>query len=82
MLKFTLIGCSRVAKRHSELLGYKKIENAELVAVCDLFEKKAKKMGNQFGIPYFTDRHEMLKMIDIDVVSVLTESGYHASHIS
>ena len=81
MLKFALLGCGRIAKRHSELLGNKQIENAELVAVCDIDEQKSKKIGEQFGIPYYTDMHEMLNSIDIDVVTVLTESGYHAKHV-
>jgi UDP-N-acetyl-2-amino-2-deoxyglucuronate dehydrogenase len=81
MLKFALLGCGRIAKRHSELLGHKQIENAELVAVCDVVEEKAKKIGEQFSVPYFTNMHEMLKNIDVDVVTVLTESGYHAKHV-
>jgi predicted dehydrogenase len=81
MLKFALLGCGRIAKRHSELLGHKQIEHAELVAVCDSVEGKAKEIGEQFGIPYFTDMHEMLNTVDIDVVSILTESGYHAAHV-
>lgn len=81
MLKFALLGCGRIAKRHSELLGHKQIRNAGLVAVCDIVEEKAKKIGEQFGVPYFTDVHEMLQTIDVDVVTVLTESGYHAKHV-
>jgi predicted dehydrogenase len=81
MLKFALLGCGRIAKRHSELLGHKQIHNAQLVAVCDIVEEKAKKIGKQFGVPYFTDINEMLEKTDIDVVSVLTESGYHAQHV-
>jgi len=81
MLKFALIGCGRIAKRHSELLGNKQIDNAELVAVCDIDEEKAKKIGEQFNVPYFTDMHEMMTQVDIDVVTVLTESGYHAKHV-
>lgn len=81
MLKFALLGCGRIAQRHSELLGCKQINNAELVAVCDVVEEKAKKIGEQFNVPYFTDMHEMFRNVDIDVVSVLTESGYHAKHV-
>ena len=80
MLKFALLGCGRIAKRHSELLGYNQIKDAELVAVCDIVEDKARKIGERFDVPYFTDMHEMLKKVDIDVVSILTESGYHAKH--
>ncbi len=81
MLKFVLIGCGRIAKRHSELLGHNQVGGAELVAVCDIDEEKAKRIGKQFGVPYFTDMHEMLKKTDVDVVTVLTESGYHAKHV-
>lgn len=81
MLKFALVGCGRIAKRHSELLGFNQIENASLVAVCDIFEEKAKNIGEQFDIPYYTDMDEMMKNENIDVVSVLTESGYHARHV-
>ena len=81
MLKFALVGCGRIAKRHSELLGCNQIESASLVAVCDIIEEKAKKLGEQFDIPYYTDMDEMMRNEDIDVVSVLSESGYHAKHV-
>jgi len=81
MLKFALVGCGRIAKRHSELLGHKKIEGAMLVAVCDIVEEKAKKIGGQFNVPYYTDMNEMMEKEDIDAVSVLTESGHHAEHV-
>lgn len=81
MLKFGLVGCGRIAKRHSELLGHNQIDNASLVAVCDIDEEKAKKIGKQFNVPYYTDMDEMMQKESIDVVSVLTESGYHAKHV-
>ncbi len=81
MLKFGLVGCGRIAKRHSELLGHSQIDNASLVAVCDIDEEKAKKIGEQFNVPYYTDMDEMMQKESIDVVSVLTESGYHAKHV-
>ncbi len=81
MLKFALVGCGRIAKRHSELLGLGQIKNAKLVAVCDIDEAKAQKIAEQFKVPYFTDMDEMMQSEDIDVVSVLTESGNHAKHV-
>jgi len=81
MLKFGLVGCGRIAKRHSELLGLNQIKDASLVAVCDIDEEKAKKIGEQFKAPYYTDMDEMMQKESIDVVSVLTESGYHAKHV-
>jgi len=81
MLKFALVGCGRIAKRHSELLGYKKIKNASLVAVCDIKIDRAKKIGEQFNVPYYTNMDQMMKKESIDLVSVLTESGNHAKHV-
>jgi predicted dehydrogenase len=80
MLKFALVGCGRIAKRHSELLGNKVIAGASLVAVCDVVLAKAEKIGKQFGVPYFADMHEMMKREKPDVVVILTESGLHAGH--
>lgn len=81
MLKFALVGCGRIAKRHSELLGLKQIEGAELAAVCDIDLPKAQKIGEQFSVPCFADMHEMMQSVDVDVVVVLTESGNHAKHV-
>lgn len=81
MLKFALIGCGRIAKRHSELLGHGQIQNANLVAVCDIDLGKAKKIGEQFGVPFYANMYEMLENEDIDVVCILTESGRHAEHV-
>jgi predicted dehydrogenase len=81
MLRFGLVGCGRIAKKHSELLGYNQIKNARLVAVCDIIEEKAKKIAEKFNIAYYTDMNKMMENEDIDVVSVLTESGNHARHV-
>jgi predicted dehydrogenase len=80
MLKFALVGCGRIAKRHSELLGLGQIPNAMLSAVCDIDEAKAQKLASQFGVPAFTDMHRMMTDADVDVVVILTESGRHAEH--
>ena len=80
MLKFALVGCGRIAKRHSELLGEQQINGAELVGVCDIDEAKASKIGEQFNVPSFTDMDVMMKNIEVDVVVILTPSGLHAEH--
>jgi UDP-N-acetyl-2-amino-2-deoxyglucuronate dehydrogenase len=81
VLNFALVGCGRIAKRHSELLGLNQIEGASLVGLCDIVEEKAKDLGNQFNIPYYTDMDKMMQSESIDVVVVLTPSGLHAKHV-
>lgn len=81
MLNFGLVGCGRIAKRHSELLGHNQIPGARLAAVCDIVPDKAQAMGERFGVPAFTDMDEMARAADIDVFVVLTESGNHPEHV-
>ncbi len=78
MLRFALVGCGRIAKRHSELLGTGQIDGACLAAVADIDPEKCEKIGRQVNVPYFTDMHEMASKCEIDVFVVLTESGRHA----
>jgi UDP-N-acetyl-2-amino-2-deoxyglucuronate dehydrogenase len=81
MLNFALVGCGRIAKRHSELLGHGQIAGARLVAVCDVIVDKAQRIAQEFSVPHFADMHEMMRSADIDVIVVLTESGHHAEHV-
>lgn len=81
MLNFALVGCGRIAKRHSELLGLGQINRARLAAVCDLQESKAKKIGDIFSVPYYLDMHQMMQKEKVDVIVVLTESGNHAKNV-
>ena len=80
-LNFALVGCGRIAKRHSELLGLGQIGGARLAAVCDVKEERARAFGERLKVPYYSDMHEMMMSENIDVVSVLTESGLHAEHV-
>jgi UDP-N-acetyl-2-amino-2-deoxyglucuronate dehydrogenase len=80
MLKFCLVGCGRISKRHSQLLGEGVIDGATLAGVCDIVPEKAQALGEQFGVPWFTDMHAMMREVKPDVVTILTESGSHARH--
>jgi UDP-N-acetyl-2-amino-2-deoxyglucuronate dehydrogenase len=81
MLRFGLLGCGRIAKRHSELLGGNHIEGAGLVAVCDPLHPRADAVASKFGVPASYDIAEFLARKDVDAVAVLTPSGMHAEHV-
>jgi UDP-N-acetyl-2-amino-2-deoxyglucuronate dehydrogenase len=74
-VNFAIIGCGRIFSKHASAIS--DLENAKLVAVCDVVEEKAKKMAEEYKCDYFTDYKEMLKQPAIDVVSVCTPSGFH-----
>jgi len=80
MIRFALIGCGRIAKRHAELLGTGQIAGAKLVAVCDVQADRARDYGARYDVPHFDSIDAMLAMPGIDAVSVLTPSGMHAEH--
>ena len=75
------MGCGRIAKRHSELLGFSQIDGAKLVSVCDNVIDRANKIAEQFNVTAYEDMDEMMKSESIDVVVVLTPSGLHAEHV-
>lgn len=81
MLNFGLVGCGRIAKRHSELLGNGQIKGARLAAVCDIISEKAQAIAHRFNVRAYTDMDEMARSENIDVFVVLTESGRHAEHV-
>jgi predicted dehydrogenase len=82
MQKFALIGCGRIAQKHAKLLGENQVKGGMLAAVCDVKPDAAMALGEKYKVPHFTDFHDMLKSMGdkIDVVAILTESGYHAQH--
>jgi len=81
MIRFGLLGCGRIARRHSELLGGGHIDRARLVAVCDPVRPRADAIALRFGVPASYDIDEFLARKDIDAVAVLTPSGMHPAHV-
>ena len=75
MLKFALVGCGRIAKRHADLLGENKITGAQLIAVVDKKMKRARAIGDSKNVPAYDNMHEMMDIEKPNVVTVLTESA-------
>lgn len=81
-LRFALMGCGRIAPKHVDALTSGVVPGAKLVAVCDLQSSRAEAIGKKHALPYFSSHLEMLRSMgdQIDVVSILTPSGLHATH--
>src|SRR5688500_164019 len=78
-LKFALVGCGRISRKHVDAIAA--LDDAKLVAVCDLDEKRAATLAAKVGARAFADIDAMLtSMPEIDVVNILTPTGYHAQH--
>jgi UDP-N-acetyl-2-amino-2-deoxyglucuronate dehydrogenase len=81
-MNFALVGCGRIAKKHAEILAEGQLKEGKLAAVCDIKEDRAREYGTKYSVPWFTSMHDMMRIMgeQIDVVTILTESGLHAAH--
>jgi len=71
-IRFGLIGCGQISSRHIDSI--KALKNAQLLAVCDIIEQRAK----QYRVDWTTDYHHLIKRNDLDVISVCAPNGLHA----
>jgi UDP-N-acetyl-2-amino-2-deoxyglucuronate dehydrogenase len=81
MIRFGLLGCGRIATRHSDLLGGNHIEGAVLAAVCDRVCTRADAIAAKFGVGAHYEINGFLARKDIDVVVLLTPSGMRSEHV-
>ena len=76
-LKVGIIGAGSISEAH--IKGYKALDNVELYALCDINEERAKEKAEKHGFAHvYTDYDEMLKLEDLDAVSVCTWNNGHA----
>ena len=81
-LRFALIGCGSIARKHAQAL-HSYLPEAEIGAFVDLDPRRASEFSTKFGAPAFTSASEMMKALgdQIDVISVLTPSGAHCQNV-
>jgi predicted dehydrogenase len=59
-------------------LAISNAKGANLAAVCDLDEARVKPLVEKYGCKGYTSYRELLRNPDIQVISIVTESAYHA----
>jgi predicted dehydrogenase len=74
--RFLLVGCGAIGARHAKLAS----EKGELLAVCDIDEKKVKVFSKSYQCYGYTSLSEMLHNESADVLIVCTPNGLHAVH--
>jgi len=75
-IKFAVIGCGHIGKRHAEMIA--RNDDCELVALIDIKERS--ELGiDKYDVPFFHDLDSFLKSgIEADVVNIASPNGYHA----
>ena len=79
MIKVAVIGVGSISECHLD--AYVKNKDAELYAICDIIPETLKRQGERYNIPEerrFLDYKELLKLPEIDAVSVCTWNSEHA----
>jgi len=76
-IKFAVIGCGHIGKRHIEMI--RRNPDAELVAVCDILPFDELNLPDQSLQSVFTqDLNSLLRDYSFDVLNVCTPNGWHA----
>ncbi|CAH0119208.1 Inositol 2-dehydrogenase/D-chiro-inositol 3-dehydrogenase [Paenibacillus sp. CECT 9249] len=76
-VKAAVIGAGSISDVH--LNSYKNNKDAELAAICDMNEERAKRKAEAYGIgKVYVDYHQFLEDPEIDAVSVCTWNNSHA----
>ena len=75
-IKFAVIGCGHIGKRHAEMINLN--DESELVALIDV--KDSGELGvEKFNVPFFNSLEEFLAAnIDVDVINIASPNGFHA----
>ncbi len=73
---FGIVGCGMIADFHANAINAMK--GGHLVAVFDsLSARSAERVGEQFGVAWYTDQKKFLAHPGLDVVTIATPSGCH-----
>ena len=76
-IKFAIVGCGRIAQRHAEHINTYGI----LSAVCDVVPERAHTLADKYKARAYANIEELLfAEKGIDVVSICSPNGLHASH--
>lgn len=74
---FAIIGCGRIAGRHAQHIN----NLGTLGAVCDVKPERAEALAKTYGTNAYQNPEELLaNERHIDVVSICTPNGLHATH--
>jgi predicted dehydrogenase len=76
-IRAAIVGCGRIADLHA--LGYRGLDDARIVAVCDTNRKLAQERAGEWGVErVYSDYRELLADFGIDLVELLVPHHLHA----
>ena len=76
VIKVGFIGVGGKGQSHMRQLG--EVEDVQFVAVCDVNAELAERVGQEYGVPVYTDHHEMLDKVDMDALYIVVPPVAHS----
>jgi predicted dehydrogenase len=81
-IRYGFVGLGGMGSGHLNIIkGLTETENVEIVAVCDVFEKRRREAQVKSGVPEnqgYADYRRLLERKDIDVVVIATPDHWHS----
>ena len=78
MLKFGIIGVGKICQG-CHLPAYDKIDDVEIVALCDINEERLKQVGEKYpNAKLYTSYEEMINKEELDAVDICTPNNIHS----
>ncbi|MGD8117116.1 Gfo/Idh/MocA family protein [Vibrio sp. TRT 29B02] len=77
-IKIAIVGCGRISKNHFGSIEQLNSEY-ELVAICDNNRDVLEEHKKKYGVAAYTSIDELLAKEELDLVTLCTPSGIHAS---
>jgi len=77
-IKFAVVGCGHIGKRHAEMIQQN--PESQLVALVDIQHKHKLNIDN-YNVPFYFSIDELLNAnTEVDVITIASPNGYHAEH--
>ena len=76
-IKAAVIGVGYLGRFHAQ--KYARLDNAELIAVCDANEANAKRVAEELKVPHLTDYRELIGKVDAVSIVVPTQLHYEVA---
>lgn len=74
-IKFAIIGCGHIAKRHAEHINAQ--AEAELLACHDIHPERGKSFAREYSIHHYESLDVLLEQDNIDILNICTPNGAH-----
>lgn len=76
-IRVAIVGCGRISDLHE--MGYRGLEDARIVAVCDVNPRRARAKARAWGVDrVYTDYRQVLDDPEVDLVELLVPHHLHA----